>query len=656
MEDVDFVAGDQWKPEAIRQRAQANRPALTMNRLSVFTQQIINESRDREPALKITAADAPDEETQQVYRDTAEAIQQIIRQIEYESDANVAYDQTAEQQVISGRAYLRLKTEYERGSFRQKLCIKAIPNQFSVWFDPNAKEYDRSDALYCFVVEEMSRAEYKRRFPKQYETLREWESSPDTSLADWIGRGEQGAVRIAEYWVVDYKKRKLYLLPDGSVTAERDAKQFAVAEREEEYPVVTQYLIDGAQVIEKRPWLGSRIPIFPVFGKEIIVRGKRRTFSLIRPAKDPQTLVNVYASGIAEQIAAVPKMPYLVAEGQLAGRESEWQQASIVPKAFLQYKRFVNDIDMGVPQRETYEPPIQALSLGMAQAIDSIKATLGIFDASLGNESNEKSGVAIKARQAQTNIANFHFIDNQARSRKALGESILELLPIIYEDRQTLTGRTQDGKSIVYRLDGPTEDPETGRRLTVDLQRFKGQVTVSTGPSYTSQRQEALSVYSEVMRSDPNFFEYARDLFWKNVDAPGAERIAERAEKLLPPQLQRQQEIPPQAQQAMAQMEQQVQALVQTVEGLSEENEALKSKESIERERLQFEREKLIAQTRLEEMKLGSVEAIAQLKTELDWIKSQVQRSDAQAQAEEQRELMEQQAAEQPKQAEAPQV
>ena len=42
-----------------------------------------------------------------------------------------------------------------------------------------------------------------------------------------------------------------------------------------------------------------------------------------------------------------------------------------------------------------------ALIQEMQFSSEDIKATTGIFDASLGNKSNETSGIAIRARQAQ---------------------------------------------------------------------------------------------------------------------------------------------------------------------------------------------------------------------------------------------------------------
>jgi len=626
-DDQRFVGGDQWDPLAIEARRKAKRPILTQNRLAVMTRQVINESRDQKPALKITAMDAPTPEEQQVYDDTARAMQMRVRQIEYESSADIAYDTSAMQQVESGRGAYRVITEYEPGTFRQRIRIKPIQNQFSVLWDPDAIEYDKADAEYCFVTSTIGKAEYKRRFAKEPGPGVSAFASTDTGSMLWYG-GDEGNCQIAEYWYKHYKRVTIYQLPDGGSTSDPAAKEFAVDKRVEQSPEIWQYIIDGFRILEETRWLGSRIPIIPVFGEMRYREGKQRTYSMVRFAKDSQRLVNLYCSNIAEQIAAVPKNPWMVAEGQLDGRVSEWTDANVTPRVFLQYKRFINGIDMGKPEREVHEPPIQALSMGLAQAVDALKATIGVFDASLGAESNEKSGIAIRERKAQSSLANFHFIDNQARSRKALGDILLELIPIVDRGKSTVAGRTEDGKSVSFRLDGPFDDPITKRKTELAYFDAKMQVAVSTGPSYTSQRQEALGVYLEVMKADPAFMEYGRDMFWKNVDAPGAQELSERAEKMLPPQLQEgeEQQIPPDVQAMVANLEQQNQQLMAAVEGLSAEKESktaeIESRERIESMRLQFEREKLAVMSTIEEMKIGSSEAVNELKARIDALKA----------------------------------
>jgi hypothetical protein len=88
---------------------------------------------------------------------------------------------------------------------------------------------------------------------------------------------------------------------------------------------------------------------------------------------------------------------------------------------------------LGAPQRQVFEPPIASLSEAAAQEIDDMKATAGIYDASLGSRSNEQSGTAIQRRQQQSNVTNMHFIDNLERSFDESGTELAAVIPAFYD-------------------------------------------------------------------------------------------------------------------------------------------------------------------------------------------------------------------------------
>lgn len=147
-------------------------------------------------------------------------------------------------------------------------------------------------------------------------------------------------------------------------------------------------------------WPGSSIPIIHVLGKQMILEGKPRLFSVVRPQKGAQQLINYSKSRIAETLSTSPITPFMLVEGQIEGYEKEWSTLNTVNRLFLTYKAVdVAGRPAPPPQRQTFEPPIQSLSEFVAQEIDDMKATTGIFDASLGNSANEVSGQAIRARQ-----------------------------------------------------------------------------------------------------------------------------------------------------------------------------------------------------------------------------------------------------------------
>lgn len=566
-EDVAFVAGDQWRDDAVQRRKKAKVPILTWNRLGVFVAQVVNDGRQNKPAIKTMALDGGKKET-------AEFFQSRIRQLEYDCDADIAYDTAREQQVVSGRGFIRVGTEFQTGkTFKQRATIEPIENQFSVLFDPAARKYDRSDADWCFVFSHTSKEAYERKYGKNTAAAAaNYFANESNPAPDWINCGTNGDfIQVAEYWLKEHRQRALCLFPDLTA-AWRDElpREFDEAlimdERDVDDVTVCQYIIDGVEPLAETEFAVPHIPIVPLWGKQMVVAGKRCNYSLVRFAKDPQRLVNLYVSNIAGEIARTSKTPYIVAEGQILGREHEWETMNEDPRTVIQYKaKDVAGNLIGKPTRETVEPPIQALTLGLNQAIDAIKAAMGIYDAQLGAKSNETSGIAIERRKKQSNATNFHFPDNEARTRKSIGRILLALIPVLDRGANEVPTRSEDGKTTLVKLGQPYLDPKTGATIEHDLENGEYGVGVATGPSHASQREEAFDVYSQIANADKGFMQIAGDLLFRNMDAPGAEQIADRYEKMLPPQLK------PRDESEAGQADQQAQAVQQ----LSAQNEQM---------------------------------------------------------------------------------
>jgi hypothetical protein len=89
-------------------------------------------------------------------------------------------------------------------------------------------------------------------------------------------------------------------------------------------------------------------------------------------------------------------------------------------------------------------------------------------------------------------------------------------------------------------------------------------VEADVGPSYGTQRQEAANAFSQIMQQNPAAFQVVGDFWATNSDFPGADELADRLKRGLPPQYKagpdpQVQQIAQQAQQA----QQQAQGLLQ---------------------------------------------------------------------------------------------
>jgi hypothetical protein len=536
-DDIDFaLLENQWPERVRRDREIEGRPCLTVNKLSAMGRQIVNDARRNKPGITVHPVDSDGDP------DTAEIINGLIRNIEQSSNSEVAYDTALEHAVFGGFGYFRINTQYSTDdTFDQDIVIERISNPLSVYPDCYATGADSADWNWCFVTDQMTKAQFKRQYP-------------DADQVDWKGEAWLGMsspwldgdfVQVAEYWVRDKIKRTILLLSDQTVIETDDYKRnkpafdaigvSVVGQRDVASHRVRQHIMSGAEVLETVEWAGKYIPIVPVYGSEVVLKGKRHFRSLIRGAKDAQRMFNYWRTTTTELVAMAPKTPFIGRKGAFETDAQKWATANTQTHAFIEYD------GPEAPMRQPFAGvPAGALQEAL-NASDDIKTVLGMYDASLGARSNETSGKAIIARQMEADNATFHFIDNLSRAIRHAGRILIDLIPEVYSVPRTVRVLGMDDKPEVKAVNQPVqereENPLTGQMEEVtkiyDLTSGRYDLTVSAGPSFASLRQEAASQMIELIRAYPDAAPVIGDLLVKNLDWPGADEIAERLAKAM---------------------------------------------------------------------------------------------------------------------------
>lgn len=563
LDDLEFSVGKQWPEQIKAERDSDGRPSLVINKMPQFIHQVTNEQRQNRPSIKISPVD------DQSDVEVAKILEGLIRNIQNTSNADVAYDSAFDAAVRMGRGFFRVCTDYvDEMSFDQEIKIQQVPNHFAVYLDPSSNEPDGSDANWGFVFDEVDKDEYMIQYPDSALTqMASWTSIGDDYL-DWI---DKNTCRLAEYYCRDFKTIEIFNTPDGVMKEDQldeETKAFLRKEgrsRFTQVKTINYYKINGMEILERSEFAAPYIPICPVYGDRVNVNGIWTYESLVRHAKDPQRAYNYWVSAETEAIALAPKAPFIVAEGQIPRvYEQQWKNANRKPNAFLVYKPvdFMGNA-LPPPQRNSYEPPIAAITNARAGASEDIKATTGIYDASLGSRSNETSGRAINARNQQTQTSNFHFVDNLARSLRYAGRIMVALIPKIYDAPRAERILGENGEEEIVVLNDYFQKGQ--QRMIYDLSVGKYDVVVETGPSFATKRQEAVADLLELAKIlGPDMASKISDLLVSNMDSPISKELTERLRKFLPAGIienKDQAPIPPEVQAQLAQQQQMIEQL-----------------------------------------------------------------------------------------------
>lgn len=540
-DDLRFFIGEtQWPEEIRREREAEGLPCLIINRLPQFVAAVVGDERQNRPAIKVSPVDSGAD------KQTAEIIEGLIRNIENISMADVAYDRAYEFPVICGhRGFLRVVAEYaDDDTFQQDLKIEGIINPLCVLFDPTCKKPDFSDAQRCYILDDMTKEEFEAEFPGHEPG--DWSASdtPD-------GRQDKTIemVRVVEAYWKEPVKRTIVQLLDGRVVdaddlpALQEQDPFAMEALDADGQPVRRVVdthkvmwakMSGSEILDgPREYIkGARyIPVVPVAGFELNIEGEIHQWGLVRYAKDPQRAYNFTRTKEIESIALAPKTPWVGTKRMFEGFENMWAQANNRAFSFLPYNPDPQAAGAS-PQRVAPPPGNPALTNSSLQAVDEIKSVVGIYDASLGQKSNETSGKAILARQRESDTATFTYLDNLTRAIRLLGKILIDLIPHIYDSERIIR---------VLGVDGSERQVQVNRRIgdvvLHDLTVGKYDVTVSVGPSYATQRIEAANSMIQFMQAYPNGAPLIADLLAGSMDWPKSEEIAERLNAALPPQI-----------------------------------------------------------------------------------------------------------------------
>ena len=321
-----------------------------------------------------------------------------------------------------------------------------------------------------------------------------------------------------------------------------------------------------------------------------------------------------------------PTAPWVVVEGQLSGREKDWEQANSGNIAVLQYKQVdISGKPAPPPARSVVEPAIQATMLMIRQESLDLKAAMGIYDPSLGQRRGDESGTAIQHLQQQGNIATLNYADNMSRMLKRLGMSLLEWIRVIYDVPRVQRIIKPDGTiGQVITHNGPDQAEEAQKLVTDKISKIydigvgRYDVIISVGPTYQSKRQQASETQIQLLQHmPPQMVPMFMDLVIRNMDIPQAGEMADRAKKLLPPALQDGDESDPKTQvnKLQAQIQQLSQQHQQLTQALEHSNQIIQTKQVEQQGKVQIEMAKSQNDMNIEKMKIDAQIAIAEINT-----------------------------------------
>jgi hypothetical protein len=561
LEDLKFVEADsengfQWPNDVRKAREVDKRPALTINKTRQHCLMIINDAKQNKPTIKIKATGGG-----ATYQ-AAQVLESIVRSIEYHSNASSAYDSATESQVKMGIGYWRVVTDYVADdSFDQEIFIRRVRDPFSVYIDPDINEVDGSDASYAFIFQDMPVDEFNRSYPNLKGKVGRSNTGLDEGN-DWV---DDKHVRRAEYFRRLEREEELISFVDPSSNERKVVKASdlspEIVDMVKNDPMtrtrmastydVEWFLIVGSMVLETKIWPGKYIPIVRVIGEETIIDKELDRKGHVRALKDPQRVYNYWSSSAVENVALQSKTPYIASAESIEGFENQYGNANQINYSVLPYNAYD---DQGRPlQPPKRQEPVsmpQAYITGLQISSSEMMAVSGQYEPTLGEQGDEKTGIAIQERQRTGNKATFHYIDNLAVAIRFTGKILIDLIPKIYDTPRMIRILGEDGTESQIQID-PTQQQALAESRKPSQREMDKQVAITqilnpnvgryevqsdVGPNYATKRQEAFNSFTQIISTRPELVQIIGDILMKAGDFPMADEAAERLKRMVPKQ------------------------------------------------------------------------------------------------------------------------
>lgn len=443
--------------------------------------------------------------------DSAATLDGLHRADSYCFKSQQARDNAFYEAAAGGFGAYRLTNEwadpYDKDSDAQRINpgLTIVDADQRVFFDPDSKLYDKSDAKYAFVIT----AKERSTFEDEYEGfISDWTPPVQDPPYDWF---TPDTAKVAEYYEVEDIEEKLFILTQtlsgqeeryweteisSDELAEMKKAGWRQATRKMKRRRVHKYVISGTEVLRDQGLIaGDCIPVVPVYGKRSYVDGIERFTGYVQDRMDRQRLYNSSVSRLAETNAQSPReIPIFAAQQMPPHLADLWARQVVERHAYALVEPLLNPVTgemiaagpigkVEPPQL----PPVTAALLQLARGdlaegqedADEVKA----------NVSADAMDIAATRVDAKSGI----YLDNMRQSVQREGEIYLSMCAdIYYEPGREVETMSEDGNDGVEKLVEPYVDQKGVSKHRNDFTRGHYKVIVDVTEATATRRDKTV--------------------------------------------------------------------------------------------------------------------------------------------------------------------
>jgi len=605
-----FVFESSLKNEELTLLTTLSRPQLEFNILEAYISRLMGEFSKQEPDIEVSADD-------QNIADplTIKVVEQHLRHTLTDSKNHHTRYEVYKKLLSGGFTSLKVTTKYPYPmAAHQVIDIEECYEPTLCGYDQLARYSHKGDGRFCFELFPMSKEDFEAENPDI--DVSRLNFRRDFAGFNWSYLNDATQMLI----VADYYEKKKKEIKVVYVTG-RNGEQPKTM-RMEEYndmvknwqditvppaiigkprkttlETIVRYRCIENQVLEYEETDFTHLPLIFVDGNSVMIKTPKNgnvrqvTRPYVYHAKGAQRLKNYAGIALANEIENIVQHKFIIKKEALP-KEEELLQAlkdiqkpsNVVVNAFYE-----KNPDMPIPEpiREIVRTPAPPETLQAFTGSDSlIQNILGSYDASLGINNNQLSGVALVEAATQSNAAAMPYIVGYLQGYQRAAQIYVDLLPKYYTTPRTMPLIDEQGHKGFIKL-----NQQDGMKLFYDSNALN--VVVKAGASFQVQKSRTIMMVKEMMGMSQVFAQFIAEkglnFVLDNMEGKGIEQLKTMVDGWL-------KEMEQQKQMAMQAQQQEMQ------------NNPVAMRNQIEMAKLQHEKEKDDRQFQIDMMKLEQEE------------------------------------------------
>src|SRR3990167_79590 len=525
--------------------AELQRPNSEYNILEAYISRLCGEFSKMDPAFTVRAKEG----VKLMNPDIIELVEAHLKAAFASGDKNSLSYHLYRDILSGGYSVAKIFTDYasEMG-FEQKIYVERVFDPTLTVFDPLARQSHKGDGRFACELFPKSAGEAEELYGSEVLKDVRFTRNAGVNGFSWSYRNQQEDIMLfGEYFRKRIKKTKILKLANGHTVTEKQYEAFLAKWEEsgiiEQAPIVLKsrmadiqfidkYIITGSKIVDHKETNFSMLPLVFFDGNSVVLRDtdEGQAEQVVRPyvyhARDTQRMKNLAGQSLCNEIENLQQSKWTApVEGIPANKA--YQQAYTQPQkanvVLFNEFRDGNQKKPLIPPREIQRQPIPPeLTNTFNLADNTVQVILGSYDAALGANENDISGVAIMQGAMHSNAAampyTMGFIEGWARC----GEIYLNLLPKYFVTPRSIPIVLPNGKRDFYEI-----NKKGNLKFDYDVSALD--VTIEPGVNYEVQKQIALKTIMTLMGVSESFKEFMNqnglEVLLENIDIRGIDKL-----------------------------------------------------------------------------------------------------------------------------------